>query len=144
MRRSPFRLLPALLACLLLALTGCSAANEHSAAHPGGTHGSAPAASAPAPAHGLPTIAVSQLPPEARHTLQLIAAGGPFPYPKDGVVFGNYENVLPRERRGYYHEYTVPTPGARDRGARRIVTGTGHETYYTDDHYRTFKAVTGR
>ncbi|MDF3288851.1 ribonuclease domain-containing protein [Streptomyces silvisoli] len=132
MRRRPFRLLPALLACLILALAGCSG-GKHSAARPSGTRG-----------HGMATITVSQLPPEARHTLQLIAAGGPFPYPKDGVVFGNYENALPRERRGYYHEYTVPTPGARDRGARRIVTGAGHETYYTDDHYRTFKEVTGR
>ncbi|GAA1907955.1 ribonuclease domain-containing protein [Streptantibioticus ferralitis] len=144
MRRRPLQILPALLACLLLALTGCSAANKHSGTRAGGAHSAAPAASAPGQSHGLPTIAASQLPPEARHTLQLIAAGGPFPYPKDGVVFGKYENVLPRERRGYYHEYTVPTPGARDRGARRIVTGSGHETYYTDDHYRTFKAVTGR
>ena len=134
MQRRPFRLLPALLACLLFALTGCSG-GKNVAPRPSGTH---------ANGHGLPTIAVSQLPPEARHTLQLIDAGGPFPYPKDGVVFGNYENALPRERRGYYHEYTVPTPGARDRGARRIVTGTAHEAYYTDDHYRTFKEVTGR
>ncbi|MCQ4044170.1 ribonuclease domain-containing protein [Streptantibioticus rubrisoli] len=132
MRRRTLRFLPALLACLLLALAGCTAAKHPAAPRPSGTRGT----------HGLPTIPASQLPPEARHTLQLIAAGGPFPYPKDGVVFGNYENALPRERRGYYHEYTVPTPGARDRGARRIVTGAGHETYYTDDHYRTFKEVT--
>jgi ribonuclease T1 len=69
------------------------------------------------------TIAVAELPPEARDTLQLINSNGPFPYPRDGVVFGNYEHVLPQQTRGYYHEYTVKTPGAHNRGARRIVCG---------------------
>jgi ribonuclease T1 len=92
-------------------------------------------------AGGIATIRGAQLPPQARETLHLIRAGGPFPYAKDGVVFGNYERLLPRKPRGYYHEYTVPTPGAHDRGARRIIAGQGGELYYTDDHYRTFKRI---
>ena len=81
------------------------------------------------------------LPPEARNTLALIARGGPFPHQQDGVVFGNYEHLLPNEPRGYYHEYTVETPGAHDRGARRIITGGNPPEvyYYTDDHYRSFR-----
>ncbi|RAJ79692.1 ribonuclease T1 [Streptomyces sp. PsTaAH-137] len=90
---------------------------------------------------GLGTVRESRLPVEARRTLTLIDKGGPFPYEKDGSVFGNYERQLPEHRRGYYHEYTVPTPGSRDRGARRIVTGDERETYYTDDHYESFKEV---
>jgi len=91
------------------------------------------------------TIAVSQMPPEAVNTLHLIAAGGPYPYEKDGVVFGNYEHALPYHRRGYYHEYTVPTPRARNRGARRIVCGGPRQQtdncYYTDDHYASFRRI---
>lgn len=81
------------------------------------------------------------LPPEARDTLTLIGRGGPFPHRQDGVVFGNYEDLLPEEPRGYYHEYTVETPGAHDRGARRIITGGDPPGvyYYTDDHYRSFR-----
>ena len=86
-------------------------------------------------------IAIAGLPPEARNTLQLIKQGGPFPYPRDGVVFGNYEHVLPQQPRGYYHEYTVKTPGAHNRGARRIVCGIVPECYYTDDHYRSFRRI---
>ncbi|MBI5889967.1 MAG: ribonuclease [Nitrosomonadales bacterium] len=71
----------------------------------------------------IAVIAVSSLPTEARDTLQLIKQGGPFPFPRDGVVFGNYERILPQQARGYYHEYTVKTPGVRHRGARRIVCG---------------------
>ena len=81
------------------------------------------------------------LPGEARHTLALIEAGGPFPYARDGAVFGNREGQLPRRGRDYYREYTVKTPGARDRGARRIVAGRGGEYYYTDDHYRSFRRI---
>jgi len=81
------------------------------------------------------------LPPEARETLALVKAGGPFPYARDGVTFNNRERQLPRQARGYYREYTVKTPGARDRGARRIIAGRAGELYYTDDHYRTFKRV---
>jgi len=95
-------------------------------------------------------VAVQSLPREARATYELILAGGPFPYAKDGITFGNYENMLPRQRRGYYHEYTVRTPGARNRGARRIVCGGAPgdwvrnrpaECYYSDDHYRTFRQI---
>jgi ribonuclease T1 len=109
-------------------------------------------------------IAVAELPAEARDTLQLIKSSGPFPYPRDGVVFGNYEHILPQQPRNYYREYTVKTPGANNRGARRIVCGTvparGRpmgspllrsdpfalpECYYSDDHYRSFyKIVEGR
>ena len=86
-------------------------------------------------------VAVTDLPPEARATLSLIRAGGPFPYARDGVVFGNREGRLPPRPRGYYREYTVPTPGARDRGARRIVAGRAGELYYTGDHYRSFRRI---
>jgi ribonuclease T1 len=98
---------------------------------------------------GAGIVTVAQLPAEARETLALIRRGGPFPYRKDGVTFQNREQQLPARRRGYYKEYTVPTPGARDRGARRIIAGkgaTGHvadsgEYYYTGDHYRTFLRI---
>ncbi|MEX3106802.1 MULTISPECIES: ribonuclease domain-containing protein [unclassified Streptomyces] len=96
---------------------------------------------ATSPAHGLATVKAADLPAEARTTLALIDKGGPYPYSRDGVVFGNFEGRLPKEKRGYYHEYTVKTPGSRDRGARRIVTGQGGEIYYTDDHYDSFRTV---
>ena len=86
-------------------------------------------------------VPAGQLPPEARQTLALIKADGPFRYARDGAVFGNREGQLPRRERGYYREYTVKTPGARDRGARRIVAGRAGEFYYTDDHYRTFRRI---
>ena len=89
----------------------------------------------------LPPVALAELPPEARHTLGLIERGGPFPHRRDGVTFGNYEKRLPLRSRGYYREYTVPTPGSRDRGARRIVAGDAGERYYTDDHYRSFRRI---
>jgi ribonuclease T1 len=71
----------------------------------------------------------------------LIAAGGPFPYRQDGIVFQNREGLLPRRPAGYYHEYTVDTPGSPDRGPRRIIAGSQGERYYTDDHYASFKRV---
>jgi len=95
---------------------------------------------APSP-DGIPTIAVSELPPEALKTLELIRRNGPYPYAKDGAVFGNREGRLPRQRRGYYREYTVKTPGERTRGPRRIVSGAGGERYYTADHYETFRRI---
>jgi ribonuclease T1 len=103
-----------------------------------------------APARGLQgEVAIDQLPREAVDTLASIRKGGPFPYRKDGTVFGNREGHLPRRPRGYYSEYTVPTPGSRDRGARRIVAGRGTggdpatsgEYYYTDDHYNSFRRI---
>ncbi|GAB4060108.1 ribonuclease domain-containing protein [Uliginosibacterium sediminicola] len=93
-------------------------------------------------ASALATISVSELPPEAQQTLQLIRNGGPFPYRRDGIEFQNREKRLPRRERGYYREYTVPTPGSADRGARRIVTGQPDEAYYTADHYRSFRRIT--
>lgn len=86
-------------------------------------------------------IDATDLPREAQKTLRLIEAGGPFRYSQDGVVFNNFEKRLPTRKRGYYHEYTVPTPGARNRGARRIITGREGEQFYTDDHYETFKRI---
>ena len=87
------------------------------------------------------SIALAELPPQARATLQLIKQGGPFPYARDGVVFGNYERRLPQQPRGFYHEYTVPTPGARNRGARRIICGPLPECYYSGDHYQSFSRI---
>lgn len=92
-------------------------------------------------AQALESIAVAALPPQARVTLRLIGQGGPFLYARDGTVFRNYERRLPRQARGYYHEYTVPTPGAHNRGARRIVCGPKLECYYSGDHYRTFRRI---
>ena len=98
----------------------------------------------------LASVRLSELPPEARETLQLIQRGGPFPYPhKDGSTFGNFEKRLPKQPRAYYREYTVPTPGLNNRGPRRIVAGTGRdgdvrtsgEYYYTGDHYRSFYRI---
>ncbi|MFC9909462.1 ribonuclease domain-containing protein [Streptomyces sp. NPDC059862] len=119
------RFVPRVLACLFaVLLAGC-----------GDT--SAP----PSWARDTATVREAELPAEARETLRLIDEGGPFPYARDGAVFGNFERLLPTHERGYYREYTVRTPGSRDRGARRIVTGRGGEIYYTDDHYDSFRAV---
>ena len=92
------------------------------------------------------TVAVTDLPRQGQQTYRLILRGGPFPHDKDGSVFGNRERLLPRERRGYYREYTVETPGARDRGARRIVCGGQRRAmpdacWYTSDHYASFKRI---
>jgi ribonuclease T1 len=88
-------------------------------------------------------VASSQLPKEARETIELIKRGGPFPYRQDGTTFGNREKLLPQRARDYYREYTVKTPGARDRGARRIVTGgrPPAEFWYTEDHYNSFRRI---
>jgi ribonuclease T1 len=95
--------------------------------------------------NGLATVHVTELPRHGRETYELIRQGGPFPYDKDGTVFGNRERQLPIERRGYYREYTVQTPGSRDRGARRIVCGgpprVPHACYYTADHYASFRQI---
>jgi ribonuclease T1 len=92
-------------------------------------------------AFSLQEVKAKELPAEARSTLELIRKGGPFPYQRDGVTFGNREKILPQRERGWYREYTVKTPGARDRGARRIVAGRDGTLYYTDDHYRSFKRI---
>jgi ribonuclease T1 len=102
---------------------------------------SSPSISVAAPSTGLPTIQVSALPPEARMTLKLIASDGPYPFSRDGVVYSNIEKILPKNPSGYYHEYTVVTPGSKDRGARRVVTGKNGERFYTADHYASFKEI---
>jgi len=89
----------------------------------------------------LAIISVAELPPQARDTLRAIKDGGPFAYPRDGVVFSNFERILPKRPRGYYHEYTVKTPRTHSRGARRIISGVTGEYYYTADHYQTFKRI---
>lgn len=81
------------------------------------------------------------LPDEAKQTLELIKSNGPFPHKQDGGTFGNREKRLPLRAHGYYREYTVKTPGARDRGARRIISGNGGEFYYTEDHYKSFMRI---
>ena len=102
---------------------------------------SAARTSSPSKPGPMAEVALRDLPTEARATLVLIRAGGPYPYSRDGVVFGNYERLLPAKERGYYREYTVSTPGERSRGARRIVHGRDGELYYTDDHYRSFRRI---
>ncbi|MFB7599483.1 ribonuclease domain-containing protein [Streptomyces sp. NPDC056160] len=150
--RSVPRACAGLLVCLAVLLAGCSAGGSASGGATRGSATSAPArssasrpatadAATPSWARGTATVRESRLPAEARHTLALVDRGGPFPYSQDGVVFGNFEKRLPKHVRGYYHEYTVKTPGSRDRGARRLVTGQGGEIYYTDDHYDSFRAV---
>jgi guanyl-specific ribonuclease Sa len=110
-----------------------------SGATPSANTATIPAAAAPG------STAEDGLPPEAQATLQLIARGGPFPYDRDGVVFGNFERRLPEQPRGYYREYTVATPGERGRGARRIITGGNPPQvfYYTGDHYESFRRIEG-
>ena len=117
------------------ATVGADPAQRHTAS-------SGASESATDPVSGLPWIAESALPAEARDTLALIAAGGPFPYPRnDNQTFQNRERLLPVRPRGYYREFTVETPGSDDRGARRIVTGADDETYWTADHYDSFSRV---
>jgi guanyl-specific ribonuclease Sa len=94
-----------------------------------------------ASAAGLPVQPLSKLPPQAGQVWLLIQHGGPFRYRQDGVVFGNREGHLPPRQSGFYHEYTVPTPGEHDRGPRRLITGGAAELYYTGDHYVSFVTV---
>jgi ribonuclease T1 len=109
------------------------------------------AASAPSGARSTPDappiVALSDLPSEAREVHALITKGGPFRYSRDGVVFGNREKLLPVQPGGYYHEYTVPTPGTTNRGARRIICGGPAKApaacWYTDDHYVSFRRIRG-
>ncbi|MBB6243753.1 ribonuclease domain-containing protein [Rhodanobacter sp. MP1X3] len=123
---------------LLLVLVAAAAIWSGHGASPNGAVGSAATTGSNNTSASLPSF----LPAEARATLDRIASAGPFTHRQDGVVFGNYENLLPSQPRGYYHEYTVETPGADTRGARRIITGGTPPDiyYYTDDHYRSFRA----
>ena len=102
-----------------------------------GQHGSSGGSSGDSPAY----VNLSDLPPEAADTMALIDAGGPFPSSHDGVTFENREGLLPGQPRGYYREYTVPTPGSSDRGARRIVVGRDGTAYWTADHYVSFSTI---
>lgn len=165
-RQLPRRSLSLLLAVLMgllggIVLSGCAAstdtavqdsstqARSQSATAPkspgtskgGGSTGSGKALAPPTATTNLPTVAVSALPVQARQTLELIAAGGPYPYSKDGATFSNREGILPAKARGFYTEYTVITPGSDDRGARRIVAGKNGSRFYTDDHYSSFREV---
>lgn len=98
------------------------------------------------PVSGLKWVSLNELPREGQQMYALIAKGGPFRYSKDGATFGNRESLLPRQKRGYYREYTVKTPGEGDRGARRIICGgqpttSVNECYYTADHYSSFRRI---
>lgn len=123
-------------------LAGCAGQSQGGGAgsSPGGATSSVRLAPATATSD-LPTITVSELPPQGVATLELIAVGGPFPYSRDGVTFENRERILPKQPSGFYQEYTVPTPGESDRGARRIVTGDDGSRFYTADHYDSFEEV---
>lgn len=119
---------------------GGTTSSTATAPTPGG--GSTRARGGTDPESGLPLVALASLPREAQQTVRLVDRGGPFPYDRDGVTFGNRERLLPIKPSGYYREYTVPTPGEDDRGARRIVAGDdGRKLYWTDDHYDSFSRV---
>ncbi|MFG2991966.1 ribonuclease domain-containing protein [Streptomyces sp. NPDC048257] len=140
--RSLLRLLGALFLCAaLVGAVGCGGQKPAPAPTAASASGGVSSGAVPGWAKGMATVRADGLPQQARDVLALIDKGGPYPYRQDGTVFGNFEKALPEQKRGYYHEYTVRTPGERDRGARRIVTGEGGEFFYTDDHYDTFKAV---
>jgi ribonuclease T1 len=133
----------------VLAVAGCATSTAQRTDAPGGQAGGQVAAEyadlAPtSPTTDLPTIAVADLPPQGVDTLELIEAGGPFPYDKDGSTFQNREGILPRQPGGFYAEYTVETPGSDDRGARRIVAGDDGSRFYTEDHYASFEEVVAR
>lgn len=122
----------ALTSYLLLAIAGVGVAQ-------------AKAPTDPLAAGASSTVRVAELPRQGQETYERIRAGGPFRFDKDGTVFGNRERLLPAEKRGYYREYTVATPGSRDRGARRIVCGgpprNPHACWYTADHYASFRKI---
>lgn len=108
--------------------------------------GTVSSARSPETPASMPTVALAALPEQAQQTYRLVLSGGPFPYRKDGVVFGNRERLLPSKTRGYYREYTVSTPGSSDRGARRIVCGGQQPSepdacFYTADHYASFRLI---
>ena len=104
-------------------------------------HAATPTAAVPVAPASIGDVCQSDLPGQADDALELIAEGGPFPYPEDGEVSRNDEGLLPSEPSGYYHEYTVDTPGASNRGTRRIVTAEDGTDYYTSDHYESFSAI---
>jgi ribonuclease T1 len=147
-----FRAVATVLVLLLLAvagyLAGTTSTDGPTAAAPPAAYSSPSTGSGRDPsagsgdAAGLPVVDLAGLPVEAQRTVALIDRGGPFPYGKDGAVFGNRERLLPVQRSGYYREYTVPTPGSDDRGARRVIAGdAGRQLFYTADHYASFVRV---
>lgn len=132
-----------LFGALLPGVSGCGSsasagARALSTVTGGADAGAACSAASADPPSGMAVLTPDQLPPDAVATLRLIAAGGPYPYAQDNTTFGNYGGALPSERRGYYREFTVRTPGAGTRGTLRVVTGSGGEDYYTADHYASF------
>ncbi|MER8186575.1 ribonuclease domain-containing protein [Kitasatospora sp. NPDC094015] len=141
------RLLPVLLllAGALGALTGCDSGPATTATAvttaPTAPPGTGAAAGWVPSDPALADVCRSRLPPQAAATLALIAAGGPYPYRADGTEFQNREHRLPRQRGGYYREYTVVTPGSADRGERRVITGSAGERYWTADHYGSFQEI---
>ncbi|MFG3228573.1 ribonuclease [Kitasatospora sp. NPDC048194] len=127
------------------AAASATGATKSSAPKPSPPSGGATAAGTWVPADpALADVCRSKLPSQAQDTLALIAKGGPYPYNRDGIVFENRESRLPRKSGGYYHEFTVVTPGSNDRGTRRVVTGTGGEQYWSPDHYATFQEIDPR
>ena len=134
-----------LLVGLLVLLVGCSGGSTRTPTPspvPVASSGAGlPFAAEPPDDWGGDTVELGALPPEVLETLRLVAAGGPYPYRQDDGVFGNREGLLPDRPSGTYREYTVETPGSPDRGARRLVIADGHDVYYTDDHYASFRFV---
>lgn len=134
------RISVALVGLILLALIGWLVGELTTGGGSDAEGGSLPGADS-----DLEVVRLAELPPEVDETWTLIQRGGPFPYPdKDGATFGNRERLLPTKPSGYYREYTVETPGSTDRGARRLVTGSQDELYYTRDHYESFAVVDTR
>ena len=135
-------LLHALLVSLLVLLVGCSGGSKATSTLAGTATTSWAFDAKPPSDWSGDTVAVATLPTQARATLSLVEAGGPYPFRQDDGVFGNREGVLPDRPDGTYREYTVVTPGSSDRGARRLIIAGGRALYYTDDHYVTFRFVT--
>lgn len=131
-----------LLLLMLLIAWGANSNPDGGSSQPTGTASiSGQAPSARGSGTDLPTVTVDDLPREALDTLALINKGGPWPYPQDGSTFQNREGLLPKQKRGFYQEFTVKTPGAKNRGARRIIQARDGTFYYTDDHYESFKRI---
>ena len=139
--KHPRRLVPAALAVVVLLMAAFAFLRPDAPMEPADGPPGSTQTTGTDPDSGLPWVSVDSLPPEAAETLEVIDAGGPSPYDKDGSTFGNREGLLPERDHGYYAEYTVPTPGESDRGARRIVTGSQDEFYWTADHYDSFERI---
>ncbi|MGO4256328.1 ribonuclease domain-containing protein [Marmoricola sp. RAF53] len=139
--RTLLALVGALLAASLLWWSQQPSGDEPAGGSTATSGATAGAATSGATAGAGDTVGLADLPPEARAVARAIHAGGPFRYDRDGVTFGNREGLLPSRPRGFYREYTVPTPGESDRGARRIVAGQDGRLYWTSDHYASFRRI---